>query len=171
LNQELGAMQMLRDAESGNLRVNLSSFQVGEVLDALQALLEPHVEAEGKSLLIKPDYRHVYLRTDKQLLLRVLTSMASNALEVSRQDQYVVIWFETKSGVNRFSVQNESRIQPEIAKRIFQRTFTTQAGKHGLGTYMMRLLGVTYLKGQVNFTTDETHGTTFWIDLPAAAIP
>lgn len=44
-------------------------------------------------------------------------------------------------------------------------TIQAQVGR-GIGTYSMKLLGEHYLRGQVDFTSDEANGTIFTITLP-----
>jgi sensor histidine kinase regulating citrate/malate metabolism len=56
---------------------------------------------------------------------------------------------------------------PSVAqKQIFQRSFSTKGSNRGLGTYSMKLLGENYLKGAVDFESDEEDRTTFYVKLP-----
>jgi sensor histidine kinase regulating citrate/malate metabolism len=66
----------------------------------------------------------------------------------------------------RISVNN-SRVMPRhVQLQIFNRSFSTKGAGRGIGTYSMKLLGESYLKGRVGFRCEEAFGTTFFIDLP-----
>ena len=54
-----------------------------------------------------------------------------------------------------------------VAKRVFQRNFTTKEGAgRGLGTFSTKLFGEQILKGKVQFTSSPAEGTVFELRLP-----
>ena len=63
-------------------------------------------------------------------------------------------------------VMNPSAMPEEVRMQIFQRSFSTKGKGRGIGTYSLKLLGETYLKGEVGFTSAEDEGTRFFIRLP-----
>jgi hypothetical protein len=66
-----------------------------------------------------------------------------------------------------FVVENPGCLTPEVADRIFQRSFSTKAKRgRGLGTYGMKLLGEDHLGGTVSFRSTAREGTCFTIVLP-----
>jgi signal transduction histidine kinase len=99
--------------------------------------------------------------------MRVLLNMVVNALEAGKAGDEVRIGTEgTKANVT-FRVWNRQPIPENVAPRIFQRFFTTKPGDgRGVGTFSMKLLGETLLKGEVSFETSEESGTTFRLTLP-----
>jgi sensor histidine kinase regulating citrate/malate metabolism len=100
-------------------------------------------------------------------LLRVLGNMVTNALEASGPGDAVKVWLEPVEGGLVFLVWNKQAIPADIARRVFQRNFSTKAELgRGLGTYSMKLFGEELLGGQVDFTTSESDGTTFRFVLP-----
>jgi len=110
------------------------------------------------------------IRTDPEILCRVLSRMALNALEALPLGGQAQIWHERRAGRAAFVVQNPGCMPPDVADRVFQRSFSTKAGLgRGLGTYAMKLLGETILGGQVGFTTSWAEGTRFFIELPGDA--
>jgi len=61
-------------------------------------------------------------------------------------------------------------LDPRVALRVFQRSFSTKAGQgRGLGTFSMKLFGENYLGGRVSFTSLQEAGTTFSLERPAPA--
>jgi sensor histidine kinase regulating citrate/malate metabolism len=105
-------------------------------------------------------------------LVRVLTNMIKNALEAIFDGETVRVRFERQGGDPVFLVHNPGAVPPEVAMRIFQRSFSTKKGKgRGIGTYSMKLFGEKFLGGKVSFQTSEKGGTIFSIRLPAAGPP
>ena len=93
--------------------------------------------------------------------------MILNALEATPTGGRVKMWIDTENDHLVFKVWNDGVIPADIARRIFQRNFSTkaQAGR-GIGTYSMKLLGEEVLGGEVSFTSDESHGTIFRLAHP-----
>ena len=96
--------------------------------------------------------------------------MLTNAFEATPEGGEVKLWVEDAEEVVNFCVWNCRGIPEDVARRLFQRNFTTKEGSgRGLGTYAMRLLGETYLQGKVDFVTSATEGTLFRLCLPREA--
>jgi len=59
-------------------------------------------------------------------------------------------------------------MMPEhVQRQVFNRSFSSKGVGRGLGTYSIRLLTEKYLKGRAWFTSNESEGTTFFIEIPA----
>jgi C4-dicarboxylate-specific signal transduction histidine kinase len=139
----------------------------GEVLGQVKEVFEQHPISEGKSLRVLRLSTDVRFESDIRLLRRVLINMVKNALEAVVAGTTVKLFFDRVEGAPVFSVWNPGTIPNDVAKQIFQRSFTTKGEQgRGVGTYSMRLLGGQYLGGHVNFTTSEEEGTEFSIRLP-----
>ena len=152
--------------------LQLETLSLAQLLPELQAAVQPHPAAQGKTIIWPEPDPAVQLCTDATLLLRILVNMLLNALEASDPGDQVKFWIEPLDPVVRFSVWNRRAIPAHVAPRIFQRNFSTKPGPgHGLGTYSMRFFGETYLKGQVRFETAEGQGTVFSLDLPLRLPP
>lgn len=104
--------------------------------------------------------------SDPALLGRVLTNMIKNAVEASESGEKVTIGADREDVHIRFWVHNHGVIPREIQHQIFERSFSTKGKGRGIGTFSMKLIGETYLGGNVDFTTDEREGTIFMIDVP-----
>ncbi len=53
----------------------------------------------------------------------------------------------------------------DVQLQLFQRSFSTKGIGRGIGTYSIKLLTENYLKGSVNFISNENEGTLFTIEL------
>ena len=74
---------------------------------------------------------------------------------------------ELDAGELTLSVHNEGVIPQPIQLQIFQRSFSTKSGDgRGVGTYSVKLLAERYLKGDVQFVSNERLGTLFVIVIP-----
>jgi len=93
--------------------------------------------------------------------------MVTNAFEAGVPGDEVRMGVEATADEVTFRVWNRQRIPEKVCLRVFQKYFSTKAeGGRGLGTYAMKLLGETFLKGCVSFSTSAAAGTTFRICLP-----
>jgi hypothetical protein len=132
----------------------------------LRAFFHSHPAAQGKTLRLPPTLPELRLSTDGHLLERVLLNMVTNALEATGLGGEVRLWLDEEDDAVTFCVWNQGRIPEDVARRVFQRNFSTKTGNgRGLGTFAMKLLGETYLRGQVSFTTSEAEGTVFRLRL------
>jgi signal transduction histidine kinase len=148
-----------------------------EVTTAIDALLEEvartcerHPEADGRRLVIAPLPATVpVLEIDPTLTMRVLQNMVLNAYEATPEGGVVRMWVERSNDAAEFCVWNQIAMPPEIARRVFQRNFSTKAAVgRGIGTYSMKLIGERLLGGRVTFTSEAKSGTCFRFRLPVA---
>ena len=56
-------------------------------------------------------------------------------------------------------------LSPEVAEQVFEPFFTTKPEGMGMGLAISRSI-VEAHGGQIRATPNETHGTTFWVELP-----
>jgi signal transduction histidine kinase len=169
LEREIQVQRALLDAEHGKLHPRNLPVTPSTLLDEMRALFGEGQAAVGRTFMVEDACAGIELETDPVLLSRVLINMLKNAFEATPTGGQVRLWCETESDGQAFwfHVHNPGLIPPEVAARIFQRSFTTKGDPgRGLGTYSMKLLGERYLGGEVSFTTSETQGTTFSIRLP-----
>jgi hypothetical protein len=147
--------------------LTIREVPVERVFRNLVNVFRNHPVASGKSLVTPQPPPDARLSTDASLLERVVMNMLTNAFEATEAGGVVRFWVEDDPQSVIFCVWNNQVIPDEAAPRIFQRNFTTKPGSgRGLGTFGMRLLGETYLHGQVSFTTSPGGGTVFSFRLP-----
>ena len=152
------------NAENRTLRVSQSLISSRELAEELLAAFAR--APSGSSVRLAPDAESFAFVSDAAILRRVLGNMLRNALEAAPSGGPVTLGFSRDGASCRFWVHNPGAIAEEARRRVFRRYFSTKGRDRGLGTYSMKLLTEEYLRGEVNFTTDEQSGTRFTVTLP-----
>ncbi len=168
LSKEVSIQRCLAESETGGYQPHLQEVDVGQVLGDLRLFFARHPAARGKQVEIEASLSQLTVTTDISLLLRVLYNMVINALEATPSGGAVRVWLERGARQLTFCAWNAQEIPEDVAKRIFQRNFSTkeQAGR-GIGTFSMKFFGESILGGRVDFTTSKETGTVFRFSIPA----
>jgi signal transduction histidine kinase len=154
-------------AGAGVYQPLLQKVNAYQVIQELKTSFINHSAAKNKIIDFNSDLPDIFVKSDMSLLLRVLSNMLTNALEASEESGTVRIWAKSIDNFLVFSICNNTFIPQDIAKRIFQRNFSTKKGTgRGMGTFSMKLFGEQILSGKVDFTTSEEEGTVFSLSLP-----
>jgi PAS domain S-box-containing protein len=131
----------------------------------------------GVGLELAPVPTGAAVLADYDRLMQVLTNLLSNAIKFSPSDAVVTIQVIALDRRYRVSVIDRGTGIPEAFRdRIFNKfaqadgSDTRQKGGTGLGLSIVREI-VTRLGGSITFDTQESVGTTFHVDLPAAELP
>lgn len=166
LVEEIQAQRDLTFAESGDLEPDFEPVATRAVVERLRAFYTRHPVAWGRTIAVADVWIGTLL-TDERLLRRVLGNMLKNALEATPVGGQVTMSCQEQGSQVVFLVRNSQVMPPDVQLQVFQRSFSTKAKLgRGIGTHSMRLLGVTYLHGQVWFTSSEPDGTSFYLQLP-----
>jgi PAS domain S-box-containing protein len=164
--------------ETGRKTITREPVQVcdaaNEALDMVRAL------AEARAIELRFELEcseGSYVWADRQRLQQVLLNLLSNAIKYNRQGGAVTLAC-TQSGAEtiRMAVMDTGLgIQPEGLSKVFtpfERLGAAEAGIEGTG------LGLAFSKvfveamgGSIGVESTTGQGTTFWVDLPAAAAP
>lgn len=164
---EVEAQALVARAEAGDFTVKPEPVAVEAVVQDLEDTFRQAPWARDKGWTVvgpRPT-----LITDRTALVRVLVNMVKNAFEASSAGQSVTLEVEAPVAGPRFTVANPAVLAPEVALRIFERSFSTKAASgRGLGTYAMRLLAEGVLGGRVTFTSSPGDGTRFTLAVPWA---
>ena len=138
----------------GSYELSIREFSLDRVLHGLQKLCGSHPVARGKTLCLRQTPPDLRISSDAYLLEKVLTNMLTNAFEATEAGGEVRLWVEDSEDAVVISTWNSQQIPEDLGRRVFQRNFSTKEGEgRGLGTYAMKLLGETYLRGKVSFTS------------------
>jgi len=161
LLDEIVAQRQLLAAERGELKSEPKTLEANAVLNEVKNHLEHHFVGQRKQIIVERGAETNFM-SDPVLLKRVLINLLKNALEASRDGQQVTMGFEVLSEyVLHFWVHNQTFIHRKIQLQIFQRSFSTKDQSRGLGTYSIKLLTEQYLKGRVDFSSEQETGTRF----------
>ena len=140
---------------------------VEQIFEELKIIYTNHPISRTKKLRLPQSFPHLSLHTDVSLLMRVLCNMATNAFEATAENGEVKVWLVEGEKKLTFCVWNQQSIPEDVARRIFQRHFSTkQEVGRGFGTYSIKLFGEKFLGGKVDFTSSEKEGTIFRLVLP-----
>lgn len=166
LKAEVDAQALLTRAENGDFSAQFEILPAETLRADLKEIFDGHPVTSGHPWTLRWE-GPLSLRTDRLVLVRILVNMLKNAFEASPPAGTVSLDVEPWSEGTRFVVTNDGLLDPEVAPRIFERTFTTknQPGR-GLGTYSMRLLAEGFLGAKVWFRSEPGLGTQFVLDLP-----
>lgn len=164
LSQDVLAQKQLINVKTLDVEGRMRAFRPGEICDEVRKFFLNHELTRKRRLDIQRSVDQA-LYTDHVLLLRVLVSMVTNALEACPEGETVALYFEVLETGVRVVVENPGSIPPEVVPHIFKKGFSTKAHKgRGYGTYSIKQLGETLLGGRVGF---EGKGPTrFFIDIP-----
>ncbi len=166
LVDEILKQKQLLDIENGDYQYSELTLQGLELLMNVADDYQRNPNFMGKLVEIQMDSENLAIRTDFTLLKRVLGNMLKNALEATPNGQTVRLGLKRQENKARFWVHNPKGMAPEVQLQVFKRSFSTKGKGRGLGTYSIKLLTENFLKGNVGFYSNETDGTTFWVDLP-----
>lgn len=167
LVQEVQLQRCLMQSDIWNHKLTLIEVSASQVFAEIQRLFRNHTAAKNKTMRIIDAVVSGRLKTDIYLLSRVLANMVTNAFEATPPGGEVRIWAREANDSMIFCVWNEQFIPDEVAKRVFQRNFSTKEGLgRGLGTFSTKLFGEQLLKGNVQFRTSPAEGTVFELSLP-----
>jgi signal transduction histidine kinase len=164
LVEEIQSQKQMVNAENRTLQVSPSLISSRELAEELLSAFARG--RSGSSVRLASDAESFAFVSDAAILRRVLGNMLRNALEAAPSGGPVILGFSRDASSCRFWVHNPGAIPEEARRLVFRRYFSTKGRDRGLGTYSMRLLTEEYLKGEVNFTTDEKSGTRFIVTLP-----
>lgn len=169
IRQEVAIQRCLSENNANEYLPLWHKYTVGQIADELQAIAEHHSAAISKRILFREEDRGAMIVTDLSLMIRVLLNMIINALEATAENGQVTIEVKRSGPQIVFSVWNDKPIPADVAKRVFQRHFSTkdQDGR-GLGTYSMKLFGEEVLGGMVSFYSSSEEGTVFRFSVPSA---
>jgi len=167
LADEVETQRMLSAAERGDLTPSPVEVHPEEVVASIRDLFGGYAVAADRHLVVAELVEGRPIRTDRTLLLRVLTNMVKNAFEAIEPGESVTLAFRRRDGVPVFTVANPGAMEQETANQVFQRSFSTKGGPgRGIGTYSMKLFGEQILGGEVSFVSTPEQGTIFQIALP-----
>lgn len=166
LVEEIMLHRQIRSAENGDLPVKIEKLNSVELLKSAVGKIGRHEAAKDKRIIIADHSSDAEIETDRILLQRVLINVLKNALEASEAGGTIFAEAVVIPSAVRYRVKNDSVMPKEVQLQMFQRSFTTKGKGRGIGTYSIKLLTENYLKGKVGFTSSESEGTIFYVDIP-----
>jgi len=170
LNELINDVLDLERAESGRLRLELESIDVGALLKEAAALNASY--AEKYSALLRVDAPSgIAVRADRKRLQQIVANFISNAAKFSPKNGEIRLAARRmEDGRGIVSVADQGPGIPEEFKaRIFGRFEQAKhdKGGTGLGLAICKVL-VERMGGRIWCESAPAKGTTFFVELPAA---
>lgn len=165
LIEEIQFHKELIAAENGELVLTITEFSPLALIQRIAGFFSKEETCTCEISIKMPD-KGIAVSSDLVLVKRVLMNMLKNGVEASRHGDVVSVGCDQREGWIEFWVHNPQGMTRKTQLQIFQRSFSTKGVGRGIGTYSMKLLGETYLGGEVDFTSDRHHGTRFYLRLP-----
>jgi hypothetical protein len=163
--EEIQLQRQIREAENGELKVNIETTRSREVLDSAIGKISFHEAGKDRKIVTDEHSSDIAFETDKILVQRVIINMLKNALEATPLTGTVFAGITSTDKKITFWVKNDQVIPADVQMQLFHRSFSTKGENRGLGTYSIRLLTENYLEGKVRFVSNNEEGTVFSIEL------
>ncbi|MGC9974436.1 MAG: ATP-binding protein [Gaiellaceae bacterium] len=168
------ALLDVAELDSGDLKVELTSFDVGnvvrEVVESARADLAGARE-DGHTFVIDLPDEPLGAQADREKLRLVLVNLIDNAIKFSPKGGTVNVAGQRRSGTIELRVADEGvGIPEEERERIFRKFYrgssSVLSGGAGLGLFITRGL-VTAMGGRIWVDSAEGEGSTFALELPS----
>jgi signal transduction histidine kinase len=167
LNEQLMSHRLLLRAEEGTSWLRPVPIDMPKIIQTLKSWFAGHECAKGRVFVIKyPNETSIELRSDAQLLLRILGNLITNAFEATPPLGAVTLTVSASENETVFDVHNPGRMEPDVEEQLFKTRFSSKGDGRGLGLKAVQVFGEHCLGGTVDFTTDMKFGTKFRFSLP-----
>jgi len=163
--------QWLRQLEHScsPLQVRAEPVDIGELVDNVMTVFRPMSERRSVRMeKLNGVGRHV-VQVDPRHFEQALAAIVGNAVEAAGDRGKVTIGLDSAGSDSQWSLyvaDSGPGIPPEIRDKLFEPTFSTKKGGHGLGLALVRrVVGVH--GGQISVECPPPRGTVFRIVMPA----
>ncbi|MFT7587959.1 MAG: two-component system nitrogen regulation sensor histidine kinase NtrY, partial [Limisphaerales bacterium] len=140
-------------------------INLNEILDGVVNLF---AENEEIKLTMQSLDEDVFIKADKNRMIRVFNNLIKNSIQAIPDDRTGVIEVEMinySDDVEVRVIDNGSGIPEDKRARVFVPNFTTKNSGMGLGLSMSKNI-VESAGGRISFVTEENVGTTFTVTIP-----
>ena len=154
--------------EEDMIRVNLSTFQLGEVVEEVLTDLH-HIDIKDRKLSME-GFGVEIIRSDPRILKNVLFNLITNSIKYTGPDGQILCHLELMPDNYLIHIADDGIGIPKAdQKHLFQRFFRASNVENiqgtGLGLSIVKLY-LNMIDGEISFTSKEFEGTTFTITLP-----
>lgn len=165
LIDEINSQRTISLAEQGELEMTIEKFPLLSLINELVNLYKFLIDFKNINIQLNVE-NHLELKSDKNLLRRIILNLLKNAIEASQDSDIIKIEARREDELTKIGVYNQQVMPQEVKLQIFKRSFSTKGKGRGLGTYSIKMLTEKFLKGEVTFRSEEGFGTEFTIAIP-----
>ena len=168
----------LSQVEAGKLRIEKTEFRLSSIVKAATDTIAAAAADKGIELVVQcdPALATRYMG-DPLRITQILMNYLTNALKFTERGQITLRVRRSQAGRLMFSVSDTGiGLTKDQISRLFQRFSQAEEstarlyGGTGLGLAICRQLA-DLMQGDVGVDSRPGQGSTFWIDLPLAALP
>lgn len=161
-------MEVISNLESNRMNLEITSFDIVQLVRDVYELLEDKARKNKTKLLIKLDYEKPYkVMGDRQKIEQVLINLVSNAIKYGKPEKgkVEISFFDMHKNVLIEVNDDGAGIPPEDVARIFERFYrvdksrSREAGGTGLGLSIVKHILETHQQS-ISVRSNEK-GTTF----------
>ena len=161
--------------DTGAISVQIAETDVSAVVSEVVQALQLSLGDNGHRFVISLPDERLAAEADRDKLGQVLSHLLENAVRYSPAGGTVTVGARRADGAVEVRVEDEGMGIPRAEQeRIFSKFYrgeasagTVGAGAAGLGLFLAKGL-VTAMGGRIRVDSDEGHGATFVVELPAA---
>lgn len=176
LTRLIDSLLMLSRADSGQFRLHLERFSLGELVGEVAQHLR--VLAEEKNLLLEvTSSAEVEIEADRTMLRQAIINLVDNAIKYSPEDAHVRLAVFGRDGSAQVEVQDEgpgiaAEHQPKVFDRFYRvdKARSRQVGGVGLGLSIARW-AIEAHGGRIELESRIGGGSLFRIRLPRSKTP
>jgi len=161
--------------EAGVVTVSKESQSLNEILEEAYNLVLPSAEAKQISLVFDLSPMYLSVHVDRDMILQAAINLLSNAVKYTPPGQTVTLRSRTEGLDVLFEVEDTGvGLSEEDQRKVFEKFYRVKKDKNmasgtGLGLPLAKHIVEDVHGGQISVASIEGQGSTFRIQLPAAA--
>lgn len=167
LIEQIEALTNIANAFSNFAKMPKTQFERVDLARIIRAVVDTFSAEENIEILTDFQLEQVYVKADKELLLRVFNNLIKNAIQAIPKEREGIIKIVLRDQSRFVSVEihdNGTGISADMEDKIFVPNFTTKSTGTGLGLAMVKQILESH-EGQISFES-EPGKTVFTIQLP-----
>lgn len=174
LSRLVQSMLSLAKLESGEMKLNVTAFNISEVLFSIVVSQEQRIEAKNIDIRGLDRISEVIVNADKDLIHQVIYNLVDNALKFTNEGGYISFNIYTDNdGYVIFKIRNSGEgIPQKELPYIFERFYKTDKSRSavkestGLGLYIVKTI-IDIHRGTITVRSMPGEYTEFEFKIPA----